>query len=1084
VKYKKNALFFSSKYIYILMATKNQNSSFFEQISLFFGGDKKGAQIASAIYGGSDFVNSQYKTTTDLYGSDLWEMMKVGNYHSTAKKSNQSNDDVHQDFTDAIINAANYHNTIDKPTGSAEKYGNIFSHDHNPGDLFKIFLNDKMIIDENENDQSDYLEKLKKSGKQITNGDLLKYILFCSVSGKNFYTNEITNKNFCKKQSPQPAPPPPAPPTPQRAPQQAPQRAPQQAPQPRQLITPDALKNGRSNLREIDSKMKEELTKQTPSGPEDAFQNLKDNLKHIRRGVAGDDENDENDENDQNGGENDEITHLSYDDLTHKFCRDIFFKNFYDDGTLEIVKISFGIFLTGLQMKMKIEANASRISKDSGAEKIFSFLSNESYFDQSKFFNTKFFMDVIKLAIDNVTDNDDHTTLDDQNQRKLYVEIKNMWPVMTLDAREFYKTHLSILAKKDSKGYNFESVDVPMGNWRKLSSDGYEKLMSEDSPNFASFRLNISKDPSGSSNILFSSSLPKISKDSAVWYSKSQTKDDIDKHVVASEDFFQQLYQTVYTGTDGKSDKKDFGELDGQQKFTARGKPASGDQLESLRLDYGKYISGLLKVTKKGPTTQQAAQAASSDVGSIDDYTWLNGTIVQDNAYGNIWRWNSTTKSFDKKVNDNWVPDQSKSIDNRQSCYGTFLGEGNCDRVINCLFSGDQTKLGRCLDLLEDDSMWNIAKDDLESVPPNVIIKVLKTFGFKATKHTDRNGVVYKIPISFQVWKDHIVSHLPDAAQKAINDNNKLQGYLKNLVTICRKNPDILNRQKVNTGSRPNTPAQQSTQITPVQDGTTPQYFRDLGLRQYAPLSKTPSGQANLAHYRAQQVNETANLLSGLVQQQQNLPRQYEAQMGQLFGGYMQNVRFVSPTTSNVSPLMGGAGSQISRTSIFQSGASHPEANNFRTTFQSVIDGLKQIGYKIHPNDQAKFEKALKDLGNLENKLAKAMTLIINMLNLLKRHGLDVVRPTGQENVINLDRLKSEKDLGTFVNNIINELDKGIRTNLVAQDNLSQGLLNSFIIFLRQQGALNDQNIKNIINQNGQQKTTKNAPPEMVDLTD
>lgn len=88
-----------------------------EDFNQFFNGDVRGGFLVNLLYG-NDYASPNKNTDA------LRELMKAENYTNYDSKTQKPND-VHQEFTDLVINTALYHRVVDAPTTAGTNLGKV-----------------------------------------------------------------------------------------------------------------------------------------------------------------------------------------------------------------------------------------------------------------------------------------------------------------------------------------------------------------------------------------------------------------------------------------------------------------------------------------------------------------------------------------------------------------------------------------------------------------------------------------------------------------------------------------------------------------------------------------------------------------------------------------------------------------------------------------------------------------------------------------------------------------------------------------------------------------------------------------------
>lgn len=328
---------------------------------------------------------------------------------------------------------------------------------------------------------------------------------------------------------------------------------------------------------------------------------------------------------------------------------------------------------------------------------------------------------------------------------RLYQQIYTNFASLDESTRQFYQQHLNI-------------VDV-VGNVVPQKTAGVQA------------RLNLLKvDPrNNQSTVVFQQTLPLLPTGS--FYINNTGV----KQVVNSTDI-RDHYRDEYLGNNGIA-----GVLQRGGAGLADFFPDWAASLTNQNgLNVSKFTAALVYATNK----RVQAQASGRVAGDLDGiYDLVTGNLYSVDAQGNL-------------VKDNHVVDAaSYAADiaaNNVECYGTNLQD--CDKVFECLLSGDPKKLGRCLGKLRKANMAQIAGKELKDMHPEVALKLLRTFNIELKKDQYGNHV----PMEFLEWRATLDARVGVDAAAAIKQNKQLLEYLRAVVQLVRTNPEIIaaNRQK------------------------------------------------------------------------------------------------------------------------------------------------------------------------------------------------------------------------------------------------------------------------------------------------
>jgi hypothetical protein len=134
--------------------------------------------------------------------------------------------------------------------------------------------------------------------------------------------------------------------------------------------------------------------------------------------------------------------------------------------------------------------------------------------------------------------------------------------------------------------------------------------------------------------------------------------------------------------------------------------------------------------------------------------------------------------------------DSSKfNSDIENNCYGTYLNDPSADcKTARVLLNSTPENLVRNLALLKHETLFEVAKSDIQNINPEIMKNIINTFGFIVRKEKDG---LYR-PAAFNDW---IKSSKVNADVKNVVVNNKkLSIYLSEILNILRKNPVLFNQ--------------------------------------------------------------------------------------------------------------------------------------------------------------------------------------------------------------------------------------------------------------------------------------------------
>jgi hypothetical protein len=457
-------------------------------------------------------------------------------------------------------------------------------------------------------------------------------------------------------------------------------------------------------------------------------------------------------------------------------------------------------------------------------------------------------------------------------------------------------------------------------------------------------------------------------------------------------------------------------------------------------LNHGKFVAAVIKredeLQNDKQTQTQAQQTAPDQCKGLEGYSFLHTT---DMAYGHVWTFDPYRKQH-FRMQDNrkvWYDDDARF--SAKTCYATYLATktsnptGDCKRVLECLLDGNPKNLSRCLDVIGDASLWDIAEDDAFKVGPDKVRLVLRKFGVQAEQLTDSNGNTFKIPVTFEEWKTGFVDKLEDPRVKnTINKNTKLLNYIRGLISVCRSNPSILNE---------NNPSIQVRENAPV-------YMQNLNMKKY--MLPSASVKAQYEFFAESLRNAT-------------MPRNVNNDLwNPIINGSMSNVGFFSPYTSFAPRMMGGNfyASNLSNVavnpSLISRGTSsanfdrqvgllrNGSANIFSALMTTIVNAMNDVGLKMHEDDTKKIKETIRQLEVYEDQLARMCMVLNHIVKLARFYGvsLENVDKNRLTTLIKLQDVHNLEDIQNFVRCYAREITKNMLTNMSIQQGTSYELMN------------------------------------------
>jgi len=622
-----------------------------------------------------------------------------------------------------------------------------------------------------------------------------------------------------------------------------------------------------------------------------------------------------------------------------------------------------------------------------------------------------------------------HTALDAKSAKEFFDRVYSMWNDMDADIRKFYMDNVAIFAKSSSRGLYDSANDMARQqhlamDWIRLTDaevnnlfNGNRKLSDADLVNL---RVNLMKDSrSGYKNVLFGANLPDVSSGSNVWYTQANGALAHVQQPPAS--FLRDLYNVIYSSAAPSSNVTVAGlQLTNLETNLSR-RPRG-----QFNLDFGKFTAAAIK-REDDMMMEEQVQKVSPPVSAELDYPFLT---AYDMVYGKLWNFDMQKGQYyrvDESGKKVYYDDAAKG--DTKTCYATYLSRGNdagCLRVIQCIADGNSKSLNRCLDVIGDGNLWDVAAEDVQKVGPDVVKLVLRKFGVKGYEDTDSNGVKYKVPMSFEEWKSQVVAGFNDDVKKTILGNPKLLTYLKGLIGVCRSNPNVLNK----------------TNLSIIAKDTTPEYIRNLNMRKY----KIPSVS------KKSQYEFFAESLRNAIQ-----PHVVTQDMfNPITSGSLSNTMFFNPMTTMVPNMMGGNYYAAAITpSLITRGTSYDamdrqgkilksgSASMFSSLLGTISNAFTDIGLQLHPDDEAKLKAVIKKMETYENQLARMCSILINIVRIARFYGIGLENvDKDHPRVMKLGDLNSIDDIRDFVRGYAKDLTKSMVSNMTIQQAAAYELMN------------------------------------------
>jgi hypothetical protein len=288
------------------------------------------------------------------------------------------------------------------------------------------------------------------------------------------------------------------------------------------------------------------------------------------------------------------------------------------------------------------------------------------------------------------------------------------------------------------------------------------------------------------------------------------------------------------------------------------------------------------------------------------------------------------------------TPEECEELTN-SNCASSLVLSSHCSDFMKAVVNGDISKLK---DYLRAGSFsWDQAEKDLNQMKPNVVLEILKAFGFGP--YTNSFGTEKQM-CSVEDWlKQPETVRNFGSGKKAVEIDGKLKSYLELLVAFVNKNKSILNPhlQKQATGSVP----EEVTKFG-VYDGTVP-------LNNSYPTSVC-NGPINWSQLRQSTEIFAPQLGSMGDSYDSRYPLQY---LNALPGQQLPGQAFFGVE------LQGGqrGGALFSQ----QGGTEVSVGCGIKNQFDSVLQMLKQSNKGLSPEDEASLNRKIASFTQLEQDL-------------------------------------------------------------------------------------------------------------------
>ncbi len=528
--------------------------------------------------------------------------------------------------------------------------------------------------------------------------------------------------------------------------------------------------------------------------------------------------------------------------------------------------------------------------------------------------------------------------------QSVFDNVYRMWGGLENDVRKFYISHILLMFK----GLN--------GNWLVLNN--FDKF-----GNSENYRINFKKSKLNKSRTIFSETLPFIpSVTNNLWFTNSANKlENIDLSKLSDLDkksILKIIYDGVYT-TGSNFQVKVNGKL---ERFDVKTNHTTKPRFD---INYQKFVSSVINEFMKYQDIPAEHRTDFDDL-LIDFST----NIV----------YNKDEKGLYQVVNgEKLYYDVDKlEKDLEKNCYGTYIKdmENNCSTVATCILNNTPQNIVRCLDSLREETLFDVAKSDIKSINPEIMRRIVKTFGFDVRKETDG---VYR-PCSMEDWMN--CKKIPSEVKSLLKTNNKLRIYIAEIINIIRKNPVML-------------------QENIIEDSREKEYSK-IKIRKFV----QPLGLERPVH------NE--NIYRGLLLKS-NMPQNFEIP-------FFANL-------NNVGIQYGGVSDAITKE------MGDKTSEKLKRLFDNIFRELVESGKELKNEDKLRIYNAIEQVGKLEaqlNTFYEEMQMYANINKMMK--DTNVIETAGLSEIHDFSNNKQK--IEEAYNKIRNKIQKAVVSQYTILDAL------------------------------------------------
>jgi hypothetical protein len=421
-------------------------------------------------------------------------------------------------------------------------------------------------------------------------------------------------------------------------------------------------------------------------------------------------------------------------------------------------------------------------------------------------------------------------------------------------------------------------------------------------------------------------------------------------------------------------------------------------------------LSKLVSYRTKSDEDKREELTVSHDSSvSVNDYKFLEDH--HDIVSGHRWIWDSEKKQYfrESKAGGDTVRVyyDDANLNDPKKCYGLYLKNGDekkCRRLIDCLVLSDTDGLIRCLDIIGDGDLFEIAMEDFKKVEPKVALAVLRKFGI--LKIAGKRELM-----SYEKWMNDVVSKMSEEQKKVLKNNTNLLSYIRGLMYIWNNSHGDKDTRNVSRSRA----------------------AKDMGIRTFY----RPTGS-----YK----DEKKDRLLASLNELRNKNSRHSGILSAYESGLFNNVHAVSSITgSRFAPMLVGGSS----TAKAMCGEKNSDScsGNYRSMVESIKNGLENIGMPLSEKDKQRLTNSITTAEKREKRIEDLMSAFKSMISIAREHNLDYSGSKVQSS-IRLEEVSDMDQLGQFLKMHIAKTKAAIKEQMETQMEGKDNIVNTLIHIL------------------------------------